>query len=66
MIQEQEMDNLKIKLLDYYCAREGLDCIFFHDLETNIVYSPDKKTPLFEGLDGIVGTYNISSGYLRN
>ncbi len=64
MTIEDTLDQIKIELLDQHILKEGPEYTFFHDLKTDLVYTQDKLTPLFKGLDGVVGNYNITSGYL--
>ncbi len=59
-----DLDVLKIELLDLHLSKGGPEYCFFHDLKSDLVYTQDKLVPLFRGLDGVVGNYNITSGYL--
>lgn len=61
---DEEVNTLKIQLLDYYVARNGPDYCFFHDLASGRVYDFDRKVAILNSLDGVVGNYNITSGYL--
>ncbi len=64
MTIDEEIDKIKIGILNGYIRREGKNYWFFHDLASDVVFSQDKLVPLFKGLHDVAGDYNITSGYL--
>lgn len=58
-----EPDVVKVKLLDNAIKRFGVDAYFVHELKADLVYTPDRLTPLFKGMKGVPAGYNITSVY---
>lgn len=62
--EDEECNTLKIQILDHYVARNGPDYYFFHNLANGQLLTQDKQTIILGSLDGVIGNYNITSGYL--